>query len=273
MILTLALTVVLALVFTLTLSVFFALSGAIASQYNGLFMRKSDSNGLFVNRAIWSTQCAMNDNAPNSTILAIRAETCIWHLPNLHSVRSFFSGWYSFIYSYCLIITIICGECVTSGYFLADLGTHIQRMYANFIQFILSKRTEYDAVLFTLVYFLFVMLIDVFISVYALIIDGNDIFFVMHFFRWIQYLVPVINPIRMQRICELTNFLDHAYDWRSWKINTTDDCLRFLQWLHTLRVNNNKASHVYNSWSDLKKKMFLKYAEKRLFLRKPHYIV
>lgn len=157
--------------------------------------------------------------------------------------------------------------------FLADFVTHTQRMYANFIQFILSKRTEYDAVLFTLVYFLFVMLIDVFISVYALIIDGNDIFFVMHFFRWIQYLVPVINPIRMQRICELTNFLDHAYDWRSWKINTTDDCLRFLQWLHTLRVNNNKASHVYNSWSDLKKKMFLKYAEKRLFLRKPHYIV
>lgn len=97
MIHTLALAVVLALVFTLTLSVFFALSGAIASQYNGLFMRKSDSNGLFVNRAIWSTQCAMNDNAPNSTILAIRAETCIWHLPNLRSVRCFFQdGTHSF---------------------------------------------------------------------------------------------------------------------------------------------------------------------------------
>lgn len=149
--------------------------------------------------------------------------------------------------------------------FLADFVTHTQRMYANCIQFILSKRTEYDAVLFTLLNFLFVMLIDVFISVYALIIDGNDIFLWCTFFDgfsiwcrlWIQFACR--GYVNWQTFWIMHTIEGHE---KSTLLNW-NDCSRYLQWLIHF------AWHVYNSRSDLKKKC----REKSLFKETPLYCI
>lgn len=117
--------------------------------------------------------------------------------------------------------------------FLADFVTHTQRMYANCIHFILSKRTEYDAVLFTLFYFLFVMLIDEFTfrsmlwSSMAMTFFCDTLFdgFSVWYRLWIQFACR--GYVNWQSFWIMHTIEGHE---KSTLLNW-NDCSRFLQWL------------------------------------------